>query len=220
MNATVLYTISGNRFWLAAERSVFWEEEKALIISDPHFGKTGHFRQSGIAVPQQVYQEDLQRLISLIQHFKAEQLIVVGDLFHSRHNKELNLFQKWRNDFSHLPIHLVKGNHDILPDSWYDETGIQVSNEELAIKNFYFRHDPDETFPGNPKKDAYYFSGHIHPGISIKGAGKQSLRFPCFYFTKTFCVLPAFSRFTGTYRVEAKREEIIFAIIENKLMKL
>ena len=30
---------------------MFWEEEKALIVSDLHFGKTGHFRKSGIAVP-------------------------------------------------------------------------------------------------------------------------------------------------------------------------
>jgi DNA ligase-associated metallophosphoesterase len=220
MNSFVPHTISDNHFWLTADRCLFWEEEKALILSDPHFGKTGHFRQSGIAVPQQVYREDLQRLVSLLQHFKPRQLIVVGDLFHSRHNKELDLFQKWRKDFAQLHIHLVRGNHDILPENWYEETGIEVSKEELSIKNFYFRHDPGETFLNHPKKGSYYFSGHIHPGVSIKGNGKQSLRFPCFYFTKTFCVLPAFSRFTGTYRVEAGKEEIIFAIVENKLMKI
>ena len=43
----------------------------------------------------------------------------------------------------------------------------------------------------------YFFSGHIHPGIRIDGAGRQSLYFPCFYFGKKYAVLPAFSRFTG-----------------------
>jgi len=62
-----------------------------LIISDLHFGKTGHFRKSGIAVPQGVYKEDLQRLVSQIQYFQPSQLIIVGDFFHSQLNKELEL---------------------------------------------------------------------------------------------------------------------------------
>ena len=74
--------------WLSPERCIYWEEQKALIVSDLHFGKTGHFRKSGIPVPQNIYKEDLQRLVSQIQHFNASHLIVVGDLFHSVANKE------------------------------------------------------------------------------------------------------------------------------------
>jgi hypothetical protein len=36
-------------FWLSPERVIYWEDEKALILSDSHFGKTGHFRKSGRA---------------------------------------------------------------------------------------------------------------------------------------------------------------------------
>jgi metallophosphoesterase superfamily enzyme len=54
-----------------------------LIVSDLHFGKTGHFRKSGIAVPQSVYKKDLQRLFHQVQYFQPRKLIVVGDLFHS-----------------------------------------------------------------------------------------------------------------------------------------
>ncbi len=64
-------------------RCLYWEEERSLILSDLHFGKTGHFRKAGIAVPQSVYREDLLRLLSLIQYFQPRQLLVVGDLFHS-----------------------------------------------------------------------------------------------------------------------------------------
>ena len=66
MQAPILHTIQEQHFWLSAHRAIFWEEQKALILSDLHFGKTGHFRKAGIAVPQQVYKEDLQRLISLL----------------------------------------------------------------------------------------------------------------------------------------------------------
>ncbi len=90
------------------ERVIYWEEEKALILSDLHLGKTGHFRKSGIAVPQQVYKNDLHRLVQSIQHFQPKQLIIVGDMFHSHANKEHDWFLKWRNDFSHIEMHLVE----------------------------------------------------------------------------------------------------------------
>jgi DNA ligase-associated metallophosphoesterase len=202
---------------LSAHRCVFWEEAKALIVSDLHFGKTGHFRKSGIAVPQAVYKEDLQRLVHLLQYFQPRQLLVVGDLFHSHQNKELELFQRWRHDFPDLAIHLIKGNHDILHESWYRQCGIHVAADELQINCFRFRHDLDEVVPPG---DAYFFSGHIHPGVRIKGNAKQSLSFPCFYFAKAFCVLPAFSRFTGIALVRPDYEENVFAIVNDHIVQL
>src|SRR5690606_8265392 len=119
-------TIKGQQLWLTPERSIYWENEKSLIVSDLHFGKTGHFRKYGIAVPQSVYKEDLQRLVNHIQYFNSTQVIIVGDLFHSHENKELDLFLKWRHDFPELKLLLVKGNHDILKSSWYEKAEITV----------------------------------------------------------------------------------------------
>jgi uncharacterized protein len=216
MQAPVSYKLLKQQLWLSAHRCVFWEEEKALIVSDLHFGKTGHFRKAGIAVPQAVYKEDLQRLVHLIQYFQPRQLIVVGDLFHSHQNKELELFQRWRHDFPDLHIHLVKGNHDILHENWYRQCAIHVAEEELHMGCFRFRHDLEEAAPNS----AYFFSGHIHPGVRIRGAAKQSLSFPCFYFAKAFCVLPAFSRFTGIALVQPDYEEAVFAIVNDNIVQL
>jgi DNA ligase-associated metallophosphoesterase len=237
MQVPFSYRIKGQQLWLSPDRCIFWEEERSLILSDLHFGKTGHFRKSGIAVPQYVYREDLQRLLTLIQYFQPRQLLIVGDLFHSRENKELELFQKWRDDLSELQIRLIRGNHDILHESWYQAAGIGVSHEYLRIGAFSFIHDiaaavrPDTwTTTGQPATQAptgqpenqaaagapethYSFSGHIHPGITISGAGKQSLRFPCYYFGADYAVLPAFSRFTGTASMERSPGSSIFAIL-------
>lgn len=215
MQAPVLHKLYHQHLWLTAQRSVFWEEQKALIVSDLHFGKTGHFRKSGIAVPQTVYKEDLQRLISLLNYFKPEQLIVVGDFFHSHANTELDWFKKWRNDFACLKIILVKGNHDILTDNWYKEANIEVVESELLIFPFLFTHDKCID-----KKDVYTFCGHLHPGVYLQGLGKQSLRLPCFYFAKNYCILPAFSRFTGTALIAPEQNENVFAIAENKLIQM
>ena len=215
------YRIKGQQLWLSPDRCIFWEEEKSLIVSDLHFGKTGHFRKAGIAVPQSVYREDLQRLLSQVQYFQPRQLLIVGDLFHSRENKELALFRKWRDDFPDLGIRLIQGNHDILQDTWYEEAGITVSQERWRKGAFAFIHDITELVgEGDPdereameKEDVYLFSGHIHPGIRIRGLGRQALQFPCFYFGVEYAVLPAFSRFTGTVSIDPLPEAAVFAIL-------
>lgn len=215
MQAPVLYRLRDQHLWLTAQRSVFWEEQKTLIASDLHFGKTGHFRKSGIPVPQTIYKEDLQRLVSLIHYFQPLRLIVVGDFFHSHANTELEWFKKWREDLSHLDIVLVRGNHDILNDRWYKDLGVELVEKELLIPPFLFTHDRCED-----RTDLYTFCGHIHPGIYLHGLGRQGIRLPCFYFAKDHCILPAFSRFTGTALIEPERSENVFAIVENSLVKM
>ena len=216
-----LHIVCNNSLWVTPERGLFWEEQNTLIVADIHLGKSGHFRKSGIAVPQDIYKNDLQRLIAQLYLFKAERLIIVGDLTHSTMNKELDLFRKWRKDFSTLDVHLAKGNHDILNDDWYDEAAIKISSPKLSIAPFLFIHDlkDQKTLTASEKK-LYSFTGHLHPGISFKGKGRQSLHFPCFYFTEHYCVLPAFSRFTGTFKVQPQKDETVFAIVENKLVKM
>jgi len=204
------YRLRGQQLWLSPDRCIYWEEEESLILSDLHFGKTGHFRKAGIAVPQSVYREDLLRLLCQIQYFRPRRLLVVGDLFHSRENKELALFLKWRDDFPDLGIHLIQGNHDILHDSWYAKAAIELSRETLSVGPFSFVHDIEDVGPGG---GSYYFSGHLHPGIRIRGMGKQSLQFPCFYFGSDYAVLPAFGRWTGTVSIDPAPEDNVFAIL-------
>lgn len=215
------HIVQNNSFWVSPERSLFWEEQNTLIVADLHLGKSGHFRKSGIAVPQTIYKADLQRLMSQLYLYKAERLIIVGDLTHSDANKELDLFLKWRKDFSLLHIDLVKGNHDILDDDWYNEADIKIHSWKLATGNFIFLHDPRARKKLTDKEMGFYsFVGHLHPGILMKGQGKQSLRFPCFYFAKDYCVLPAFSRFTGTYKVQPQKGEMVYALVGDRLVQI
>jgi len=220
MGAPFHYKLQENNCWLSAERMLYWEEAKALVVADLHFGKTGHFRREGIAIPQSVYKEDLQRLVSQLQFFQPQQLIVVGDMFHSVANKELDWFKKWREDFPALDIQLVMGNHDILHRQWYIETGISMVYRQLSAGPFSFVHDIDDKPDLPASATNYFFSGHIHPGVRISGAGKQSLHFPCFYFTPSFCVLPAFSRFTGLAMVKPKAADHIFAIVNQSIIQM
>lgn len=155
--------------------------------------------------------------MSLVQYYRPEQLIVVGDMFHSKENKEIDFFVKWRKDLSQLEVRLVKGNHDILKTEMYKSADISVSDVNLSIDNICFVHDITEACT-DPEID-YYISGHIHPCVKLNGLGKQSISLPCYYFTKEFAVLPAFSKFTGTAHIEPKASDSVFAIIGANMVK-
>lgn len=209
------FSFRSQTFWLSERHCIYWEDQRLLVISDPHFGKVGHFRKSGIQVPLKAGQANLHTLLEVIQFFKPQKLLVTGDLFHSSHNKEVDLFFQWRDYISHLPVILVKGNHDVLNKQKYLSAGIEVYEEEWCVENFCFTHDASAI-----DSDHYIFSGHIHPAVRIAGAGKQSLRLPCFYFGKKFAILPAFGKFTGSATIKPSNGDKVFAITKNEIIPL
>lgn len=206
------YQIQDQHFTLSTHRCLFWEEQKLLLVADLHLGKTGHFRKAGIAVPQPIYRDDLHRLFSAIQYFKPEGLIILGDMFHSKINKEFEFFLKWRKDLQQLPIQLIKGNHDIVLDDWYTTANLTIHPVELEIANMGMVHDFADI--KHPHSTTYYLSGHVHPAIAVKGIGKQHLQFPCFYFGKQHGLLPAFSMFSGYYCLKPKKSDTVIAIVQ------
>lgn len=219
MQQPFLFALLQQNLWLSADRYIFWEQEKVLIVSDLHFGKTGHFRKNGIAVPQDIFKEDIQRLLHAITHYKPQMVIAVGDLFHSHANKELDLFCRWRRDIASVHFTLVKGNHDILDASWYAMNAIEVIKEKYTLNCFQFIHDVQQSsIPA--ENNLYTFSGHVHPAVRIHGTAKQSLTFPCFYFTKDQAILPAFSQFSGMHILQPKKKDQVFAIINQSVIQL
>lgn len=217
MQAPILHICKAQHLWLTPQRAVFWEEQRTLIVSDLHLGKTGHFRKAGIAVPASLFKEDLQRLLALIQHFQPEELLVTGDMFHSHSNIELDLFSRWRKDISNLRVRLVKGNHDILNSAWYHEQSIDCCDNSI-IGPFSFVHDRKDF--QSPDNGLYPISGHIHPGILLNGGGKQQMRLPCFYFGNEGAILPAYSKFTGAVALGPQAGDHIFAIAGEQLFKV
>jgi DNA ligase-associated metallophosphoesterase len=172
MSAPVSFRLQDNTFWLLAQKAVYWEEQKTIILADLHLGKTGHFRKEGIAVPQGVYKDDLHRLFDIIQQYKPEQLIIAGDMFHSRMNKEVDLFTRWRRDLSQLPIRLIKGNHDILHNDHYTQADITISDCSLVMEKFCFVHDIEDVRreTGNDKRE----TTNVKEVKSVAGVKRQT----------------------------------------------
>jgi DNA ligase-associated metallophosphoesterase len=201
--------IKEQKLVLSPERCLYWEDQQTLILSDMHIGKAAHFRKAGIAIPQQIFQEDLLRLFQQVHFFSPKRIIVTGDLFHSEANLEHEWFSKWRSALAGVQLILVKGNHEILHNHLYEKLGIEIVERGLIAAPFRFAHDLND----DSDEQFFLFSGHTHPGIKIAGKAKQSFVFPCFYFTEAYCILPAFSKFTGKHLVEMKKGEKVFAIV-------
>src|SRR5438067_1045996 len=164
---------------LLPERAIFWKRKNALLVSDLHLGKSGHFRKAGIALPSSIHHDDLDRLSKLISEFQVQKLFLLGDLFHSAHNREWNHFLTWRKNFPSLEIHLIKGNHDILDVELIHEAEIILHHDQLETPPFLLVHNNCEMH-----SSAYILCGHIHPAIHLIGRAKQSVTLPCFWFGK------------------------------------
>jgi len=202
------------RVELLPQKALWFKARKLLLVADLHFGKINHFRKSGIPVPAGANDKNTELLINLLNKTKPERIIFLGDLFHSHYNEEWEVVGQIRKHFTACSFELVLGNHDILSELQYQRHSMIVYPEELRIGNFVFTHEPLEKVP----KGWYNLSGHLHPGVQLRGAGKQSMTLPCFYFGKQQGILPAFGSFTGLAMVTPKKEERIFVIAEDKII--
>nr|WP_281353193.1 ligase-associated DNA damage response endonuclease PdeM [Fulvivirga kasyanovii] len=209
-------TIRDNTFVLYPEKAVLWKTKGILLISDLHLGKVNHFRRSGIAVPHSPNDQNIERLIALLQEVKPERVLFMGDLFHSHYNQEWEVFGQVLKYFPAVSFELVMGNHDIMSDYQYLKHQLIIHREPLKVGSFIMSHEPIDEVP----EACYNFAGHIHPGVHLRGKGRQGITLPCFYFSKDQSLLPAFGAFTGLYKIKPKVDDQIFVIVDNKVLKV
>ena len=203
---------------LLPQKAIYWQQEKALIAADVHLGKVGHFRKAGIAVPRDMEQNDLSVLSDLVDEHKAEKIIFLGDLFHSDMNADWQWFELWRQQFPKLQIILIKGNHDIIDERHYHQLNILIF-PQLTVGPFLMLHHP-LTNEALEQTNDYAFCGHIHPGISLVGKGRQGLTLPCFAFGDKQAILPSFGKFTGRVAIRNTKADKIFAVAKDKVIAI
>lgn len=211
--------LRGSRFWLLSQKAMYWQKKKILMIADLHIGKSGHFRKHGIPVPGKVNTSNIDKMDELVQKIEPKHLIILGDLFHSRNNKEWKQFESWRKKQPKLEVSLVIGNHDILPNTVYHSSHINLF-KKVTIESFLLIHDLNEISSEKDRTGNYILSGHIHPAVQLKGKGRQSMKLPCFYFGRTQGILPAFGQFTGTHVIEPRKGEKVYTIADSQIVDM
>jgi DNA ligase-associated metallophosphoesterase len=207
---------NGEAFVLLPEKAVLIPGIGAILIADPHFGKAAHFRKAGIPIPERVHTQDFLKIQKLIQYHRAKEVYFLGDLFHSDWNTSWNDLEEFAGYFPGCQFHLVKGNHDILPEKVYRLGIWEIHTHPIEIGKFLLSHEPLE----NTSADLFNFCGHIHPGIALYGNGRQRMVLPCFFQKERQMVLPAFGRFTGIVSMAAIQSDRAFAIAGKKVIEV
>jgi len=212
------HEVAGQTLTLLAERAVWWESERTLIVADVHLGKAASFRRGGIPIPSGTTDTDLARLTRLVDELKAESLVVVGDLVHDRRGLTAELRQSvaaWRRRHKSLGWRVVVGNHDRKAGELPPEWNVENAGDELTVGPFVLRHEPV------PSPAGYVLSGHIHPSVALCDvAARSRLRLPCFWFGPKVGVLPAFGRFTGTHTVRPRTGDAVFAVADGEIAQV
>ena len=209
MSEGVIVEVAGEALTLLAQRSIYWKAHQTLILSDLHLGKAGHFRKHGIPVSKKVHLADLQILHSLILQYQPASVWLLGDLFHSDLNNEWTDFIAFLDFHKNVRFTLVEGNHDILAN--YPKQ--LIVTDELIESPFSFTHIRKES-------SLYNISGHIHPGITIRGKARQSVTMPCFYISIDHAILPAFGQFTGIKKINPQKADRVFGIADQTIIEL
>lgn len=205
--------LAGERVGLLPQKALWWPAQKTLVIADVHWGKGGHFRKHGIALPMRTGQANETRLAALVADFGAARLVIAGDLFHSADNAEVENFTHWRRSHASLHIDFVMGNHDILPRERYAGWNLMLHEQTLSIAPFLIAHDCVES-------DAFVIHGHIHPGVRVGGRGRAGVAVSCFAADKRRMILPAFGAFTGNYYLRPEDFGRMYAVGEEEVIEL
>ena len=197
--------------------AAFLPTSKSLIVADLHLGKAATFRERGLAVPEGSNASDLGRLKDIIDFKKPKQLVIAGDLFHSADglsSSTIELFQEWLQNLK-LPVLLTEGNHD--RRSWFARHRFPIDvSPHLRLDELTITHDPDDL-----SVREYGIAGHLHPGIRIKEAPRQSLKIAGFLVRHSkHLILPAFSEFTGIAPLKIGKKDQFFTEIKGTISEL
>lgn len=190
---------AGETLELLPDPALYWPARETAFVADVHLGKAATFRALGQPVPAGTTARNLERLDALIGARRVSHLVVLGDLLHARQARNpalLGALADWRARHAHLAITLVRGNHDDRAGDPPASLSIEVVDEPWLLGPFACCHEP------RTHGTHFVLAGHVHPVCRIHGAGRDSLRLPCFAMREGGVILPAFGEFTGGWRVE------------------
>ncbi len=209
--------LQGESLLLLPERALLWERAGTLVVADAHLGKAAAFRAAGLPLPGGTTTATLTRLSAALCRTGAGRLLLLGDFFHARAGRAartLAAIAGWRERHADLEVVLVRGNHDRGAGDPPSEWGFDCHDEPWIEPPFAFRHHPEE------ENSRYVLAGHIHPAVSLSGAGGQREKLSCFLFGERIGLLPAFGDFTGGATVRPRLGDRVFVVAGEEVVPI
>lgn len=214
MSRALTVDVAGEAVVLRGDRSLFWPRHGWLIVADLHLGKVQSLRRDGIALPDAVLDDDLQRLATAVRETAATRLLVLGDLVHDAHGLTPALVDRvarWRGALG-VGVALVPGNHDRRVDALPPVWEIDELPEAIDVAPFHFRHEARESA-------LFTWHGHLHPAAVLRGPVDR-VRLPCFVIGDRTGILPAFSALTGGDSTASEGAVRRFVVADGQVLAL
>ena len=207
---------AGERLLLDPERSAFWPRRDTLLVADAHFGKAASFRARGVPVPEATTLANLATLDVLITRHAARRIVFLGDFLHSKEARAAQTvaaLAAWRARHAGLELMLIEGNHDAHAGAPPASLRIELAQEPLIDGPFALCHHP------TPVAGSYVLAGHLHPAYRLSGK-HDALRLPCFWFSESVGVLPAFGDFTGAHSITPNPGDRVYVVADDRVLQV
>ena len=144
---------------------------KTLLIADPHIGWEMTLQEKGIHVPSQT-PKILNKLTALIQKYKPDRLVILGDVKYTIVNAEFGEWHDIPDFFSKLQsyigdIAIVRGNHDANLEPLLPENVKLLPATGAIIGDVGVFHGHKWPSP-NLLKCKTLVMGHLHPVVVFR----------------------------------------------------
>jgi DNA ligase-associated metallophosphoesterase len=200
---------------LLPEKAIYVDRLGLLLVSDIHLGKSETFQTAGIPIANTVNQTTLDRLQNLCLKIQPKELIILGDLLHSKSSCVDTVLTPWHRflETVNITVRLLVGNHDRPLVQWLQRFSIECETNTIQMDRLLLSHEP------SPQPNCLNICGHIHPCLRLKTRLDQ-LRLPCFYWERSqnLLVLPSFGEFTGGYDIDLKPGSTAYVVADGAIV--
>jgi metallophosphoesterase superfamily enzyme len=180
---------------LSAERSLYFAEERTLVVADIHWGYADSHRRVGNLLPLWGDEQIARRLQRLLSHYRPARMIWLGDSLHTP--AAARIAEAFLETISpEVEVIVLAGNHD---RKWP-----RINAHEHRVGDCFFHH-------GDRVRDIepglIEIIGHIHPALSWSDGAGLRLKVPALVEGRRRVILPSFSDWSGGARWNERLEE-------------
>ena len=189
--------------WLDSRLAVWFPLERLLVVADLHWGYAASHRARGNLLPWWGDEEIEARLSSLLEDYRPEEMIWLGDVVHAAEGAARA--EAFLRGASVRITHLA-GNHD---RRW------RSAGPATAQRGRYFFHHGD-TSPPSPASSIEVI-GHHHPAGAWSDRAGGSLKLPALVVGSRRLVLPAFSPWAAGTSWKPEPGESLWAVSPTRI---
>ena len=196
---------------LDARRAVWLPRSRSLAVADLHLGEAWVRRARGQLVPLDVADTTVARLRSLLESYRPERLVLLGDIVHAA--LPLEGIRSAVTDLASLEregltLDLCLGNHDRHLPRQLERWGLRWKTvSQIALPEAILFHGDVPVAPTGPHDAAmsakrWRIQGHLHPALVLDDGVASRVKVPCFLVAPGRLVLPAFSEMAAGVAVD------------------